>query len=237
VYFVSDRGGSPQIYRMPIGGGNADRVTFTGGYNISPCVSPDGRMLAYVARDNASAFRVMALELGGGTPVAVTDTTDDESPSFAPNGRLLMYASRAQGRDVLMTTTSMARSAHALLVHRHRRARAGLGSLHQLTFSGRAGDLHPRPQGADHDACLPHPRAHRCRRHVALLAGCASNVKLDEPAVESRDASRWRPPAPRRAGGSRRRHLQRGPAGGHRPRANAAPAWAASSTSTSTASS
>jgi TolB protein len=104
VYFVSDRGGSPQIYRMSAGGGNADRVTFTGSYNISPAVSPDGRNLAYVAREG-NQFRVMTLELGGGSPVAVTDTTDDESPSFAPNGRLLMYASRAQGRDVLMTTT------------------------------------------------------------------------------------------------------------------------------------
>jgi TolB protein len=42
---------------------------------------------------------------GSGPAVSVTDTNDDESPSFAPNGRLIMYATRSQGRDVLMTTT------------------------------------------------------------------------------------------------------------------------------------
>ena len=47
----------------------------------------------------------MTQDLAGGTPQALTDTSDDESPSFAPNGRLLVYATRAQGRDVLMTTT------------------------------------------------------------------------------------------------------------------------------------
>ena len=104
IFFVSDRGGGPQIYRMPATGGNAERVTFTGNYNISPAISPDGRVLAYVTRQG-SAFRVMVQELAGGSPVAITDTSDDESPSFAPNGRLLVYASRAQGRDVLMTTT------------------------------------------------------------------------------------------------------------------------------------
>jgi TolB protein len=50
IYFVSDRGGAPQIYRMPVGGGAAQRVTFNGSYNVSPAVSPDGRYLAYVSR-------------------------------------------------------------------------------------------------------------------------------------------------------------------------------------------
>jgi len=104
IYFVSDRGGGPQIYRMPVAGGNAERITFSGNYNISPAISADGRTLAYVTRQG-SAFKVMVQELAGGSPSAITDTSDDESPSFAPNGRLLVYASRAQGRDVLMTTT------------------------------------------------------------------------------------------------------------------------------------
>ena len=83
IYFVSDRGGAPQIYRMPAGGGTAERVTFSGSYNISPAISPDGRTLAYVTRDGSGAFRVMTLDLLGGTPTSVTDTRDDESPSFA----------------------------------------------------------------------------------------------------------------------------------------------------------
>src|SRR5690606_34882898 len=105
IYFVSDRGGSPQIYRAPTGsGGAAQRVSFSGNYNISPTISPDGRTLAYITRQG-NAYRLMVQDLESGSAQAVTDTQDDESPSFAPNGRLLVYTSRAQGRDVLMTTT------------------------------------------------------------------------------------------------------------------------------------
>jgi TolB protein len=50
-------------------------------------------------------FRLHLMDLAGGTVTVLTDTNDDESPSFAPNGKLIIYASRAQGRDVLMTTT------------------------------------------------------------------------------------------------------------------------------------
>jgi TolB protein len=104
IFFVSDRGGGPQVYRMPAAGGAAERVTFGGAYNISPALSPDGHTLAYVTRNGG--FRVMLLPLdGSAAPLAVTDTDDDESPSFAPNGRLLIYATRSGGRDVLMTTT------------------------------------------------------------------------------------------------------------------------------------
>ena len=104
IYFVSDRGGSPQIYRMPAGGGNAERVTFTGSYNISPAVSPDGRWLAYISRVNG-AFKLHVMELAGGASVAITDSAADESPSFAPNSRLITYATQSQGRETLMTTT------------------------------------------------------------------------------------------------------------------------------------
>ena len=104
LYFVSDRSGGPQVYRIPVTGGSAERVTFSGNYNISPAISPDGKTLAYVTRQGG-AFRVAALDLASGSVQVLTDTVDDESPSFAPNGRLLLYATRQQGRDMLMTTT------------------------------------------------------------------------------------------------------------------------------------
>lgn len=104
IYFVSDRGGSPQIYRMNPAGGNADRVTFTGNYNISPALSPDGRWLAFIAR-TGGAFKLHVMELSSGTTTAITDTSADESPSFAPNSRLIVYATQQQGREALMTTT------------------------------------------------------------------------------------------------------------------------------------
>jgi len=104
IYFVSDRGGAPQIYRMPATGGGAERVTFTGTYNISPAISPDGRWLAYISRVSG-AFKLHVLELASGAVTAITDTTADESPSFAPNSRLIVYATQSQGREALMTAT------------------------------------------------------------------------------------------------------------------------------------
>lgn len=104
LYFVSDRGGNPQIYRMPAMGGPAERVTFNGSYNISPALSPDGRWMAYVSRMGGQ-FKLHVMDLSTGQSTAITDTTADERPSFAPNSRLLVYATRVQGREALMTTT------------------------------------------------------------------------------------------------------------------------------------
>ncbi|MDZ4076328.1 MAG: Tol-Pal system beta propeller repeat protein TolB [Hylemonella sp.] len=104
IYFVSDRGGSPQIYRMPAAGGNPERVTFTGTYNISPSLSADGRWLAYISRVSG-AFKLHVMELSTSNVTALTETSADENPSFAPNGRLLLYATKQQEREALMTTT------------------------------------------------------------------------------------------------------------------------------------
>jgi len=104
IYFVSDRGGSPQIYRMGAQGGNAQRVTFNGNYNISPSPSPDGRYLAFISRVNG-AFRLHLMELASGDVTALTDTSADESPSFAPNSRMIVYATRDKGQEALMTTS------------------------------------------------------------------------------------------------------------------------------------
>ena len=104
IYFVSDRGGSPQIYRVPVTGGNPERVTFSGSYNISPAISPDGRWLAYISRVNG-AFKLHVMDLSSNTATALTDTIADERPSFSPNSRLLIYATQQQGKEALMTTT------------------------------------------------------------------------------------------------------------------------------------
>lgn len=104
LYFVSDRGGSPQIYRMGTNGSNPQRITFTGNYNISPAPSPDGRWLAFISRVGG-AFRLHVMDLSSGSVNAVSDTSADESPSFAPNSRLIIYATRDRGQEALMTST------------------------------------------------------------------------------------------------------------------------------------
>lgn len=104
IYFVSDRGGSPQIYRMPASGGGAERVTFNGNYNISPSISLDGRWMTFVAR-NGGQFKVHVMDLTTGLVSSISDTTADERPSFAPNSKMLIYATIVQGRESLVTST------------------------------------------------------------------------------------------------------------------------------------
>ena len=104
IYFVSDRGGSPQIYRMAASGGSAERITFNGGYNISPALSPDGRWMAYISRVG-SAYKLHVMDLSTKTTTAITDSWSDERPSFAANSKLIVYATKLQGREAMMTTT------------------------------------------------------------------------------------------------------------------------------------
>lgn len=104
IYFVSDRGGSPQIYKTPAQGGAVQRVTFTGSYNISPALSPDGRWLAYISRAGGQ-YKLQLQDLTTDKVYPLTQTSPDERPSFAPNSKLILYATYQQGREVLMTTT------------------------------------------------------------------------------------------------------------------------------------
>jgi TolB protein len=105
IYFTSDRGGSPQIYRMPAGGGEPQRITFEGGYNVTPRLSPDGKTLAYISR-NAGRFQVALLDLANRQVQILTDSDRDESPSFAPNGRMILHATVIGGRGVLSAVSA-----------------------------------------------------------------------------------------------------------------------------------
>ena len=105
IYFTSDRGGSPQIYRMGATGGEAQRVTFEGSYNVTPRPSPDGRVLAYVTR-NGGKFQVALLDLSNRQVQVITDSDRDESPSFAPNGRMILLATVFGGRGVLSAVSA-----------------------------------------------------------------------------------------------------------------------------------
>jgi TolB protein len=104
LFFTSDRGGSPQVYRMSVGGGDATRVTFGSSYNVSPRVSPDGRSIAFLTRRDGRFF-VGLKDLASGNETVLTDSGQEESPSFAPNGRWIMYATTQGGRDSLMATS------------------------------------------------------------------------------------------------------------------------------------
>jgi TolB protein len=105
IYFTSDRGGTPQIYRMPAGGGEPQRVTFEGSYNVSPRISPDGKTLAYISR-NGGKFQVALLDLSNRQVQILTDSDRDESPSFSPNGRMILLATVIGERGVLSAVSA-----------------------------------------------------------------------------------------------------------------------------------
>ena len=103
IYFTSDRGGNPQIYRMSAEGEQAEgvrRVTYKQGFVTSPRTSPDGKYLAYIA-NIGGAYRLYILNLATGDAQALTDGTSDESPSFAANGRYVLYSTKVNGKRVL----------------------------------------------------------------------------------------------------------------------------------------
>ena len=113
LYFTSDRGGSPQIYQMAVSGGPPKRVTFEGSYNVSPAISPDGKLLAYVRREGGR-FQVTVQELATGQTRTLTDSSRDESPTFAPNGQSILYATLLGGHGIL-GTVSLDGKTHARL--------------------------------------------------------------------------------------------------------------------------
>jgi len=103
IYFTSDRGGNPQIYRMSAEGEQAEgvkRVTYKQGFVTSPRISPDGKFLAYIA-NIGGAYRLYILNLATGDAQALTDGASDESPSFAANGRYVLYSTKVNGKRVL----------------------------------------------------------------------------------------------------------------------------------------
>ena len=106
IYFTSDRSGGPQIYRVEARpGAQAERVTFEGSYNARARVSPDGRQLAVVHQDRGN-YRIAVVDPRTGLTQVLSTGALDESPSFAPNGAVIIYATRDAGRGVLSSVST-----------------------------------------------------------------------------------------------------------------------------------
>ena len=115
IFFTSDRSGKPQIYQIPVSGGEARRITFNGDYNISPRVSPDGKNLLVVTKRDGQ-FRIAIHDLATGAEILLTEGPDDQSPSFAPNGKQVLYAAKQGGRNMLAGVSSDGRMRQTLSV-------------------------------------------------------------------------------------------------------------------------
>jgi TolB protein len=114
LYFMSDRAGGPQIYEIDVANPNrATRISFEGNYNARPRVSPDGKQLAVVHQQNGN-YRIAIIDLASKGLQVLTQGRQDESPSFAPNGATLIYATQEKGRGVLATVSVDGRTAERL---------------------------------------------------------------------------------------------------------------------------
>lgn len=113
ILFTSDRGGKAQLYRMAVSGGQAQRVTFEGDYNARGAYSPDGAYIAMV-HGREGRYRIAVQEVASGQLTILTDGYLDESPSFAPNGRILLYATANDNTGVLSVVSVDGRSQHQL---------------------------------------------------------------------------------------------------------------------------
>jgi len=117
IYFTSDRGGRPQIYRVGAGGGSASRVTFQGNYNATATVSYDGKKIA-VAQGSGNNYRIAMMDSSLGSPrwSTLSPGSLDESPSFAPNASMVLYAAREGRRGVLYAVSADARVRQRLVL-------------------------------------------------------------------------------------------------------------------------
>lgn len=109
IYFTSDRGVRPQIYKVTLATGITERVTFDGDYNARGRVSPDGKSLVMVNK-RSTQYQIAALDLKSGNLRILTETNYDESPTIAPNGAMLMYATSVGGKGILGAVSLDART-------------------------------------------------------------------------------------------------------------------------------
>lgn len=104
IIFTSDRGGSPQLYELKLNGGQPQRITWNGSYNARASVSPDGKSVAFVHRENG-ALKIAVLDLASEDINVLTEGPSDLSPTYAPNGAMILYSSVDNGKRVLATVS------------------------------------------------------------------------------------------------------------------------------------
>lgn len=115
IIYTSGRTGSPQLYEVSASGGQSKRITYDGNYNASATVSPDGRHVAMV-HAKGGRYQIGVLDRKKNFFRVLTEGGQEESPSFAPNGQMLIYATQVNGRGVLSAVSLDGRTRQQLLL-------------------------------------------------------------------------------------------------------------------------
>ncbi len=115
VIFTSDRSGKAQLYQAPISGGDATRITFAGESNARASVSFDGKKIA-MAQGNGNVYRIAVLDRATGETKPISTGGLDESPSFAPNASMILYAASEGSRGVLFAVSADGRVSQRLVL-------------------------------------------------------------------------------------------------------------------------
>lgn len=115
LIFTSDRSGKPQIYEVSAGGGDGNRLTFSGEYNAKPTVSYDGKKIA-MSQGSGNVYHIAVLDRASGTATTISTGSFDESPSFAPNASMILYAATEGSRDVLYSVSADGRVRQRLVL-------------------------------------------------------------------------------------------------------------------------
>ena len=113
IIFTSDRSGSPQIYQVGVNGGKPKRLTFEGRYNSAASLSPDGKFIVMVHAERGQ-YKIAQYERATGNLTVLTDGSLDESPSFSPNGKMVLYASTRGDKGFLFAISIDGRAKHKL---------------------------------------------------------------------------------------------------------------------------
>jgi TolB protein len=106
LYFTSDRSGKPQIYQVSPSGGEPSRVTFQGQYNASPSVVDAKGIKIAMVQGSGNVYRIAVLDRTTNQNTLVSPGSQDEHPSFAPNGSMLLYAASEGSRGVLYAASA-----------------------------------------------------------------------------------------------------------------------------------
>jgi len=113
IIFTSDRSGSPQIYEIGVNGGKPKRLTFEGRYNSAASLSPDGKFIVIVHAERGQ-YKIAQYERATRNLTVLTDGSLDESPSFSPNGKMVLYASTRGDKGFLFAVSIDGRAKHKL---------------------------------------------------------------------------------------------------------------------------